>query len=263
MKSFLKQIEESFQSIDERDWDGDGEQESDTEEYMGVKDRAIKKALKQEDAKPDFLDLDKDGNTNEPMKSAGVSISDIDGLAKDSKDYNDFLKMFFKDPDYSNKYNKDADTIKWLKGIYDEAHLDEMSTSAGVAPYSTPNAFSKRTNPNINKSTGYKPTSKTKLHTEYNLVQEAMDHKYEQLIEGYKTFALSDPKMSPAKKVNASIKNVAKQLKEIEETIKHTSRLKTESGISHSGFGPSTSKALGKISERLIKISERVRTLGE
>ena len=50
---------------------------------------------------------------------------------------------------------------------------------------------------------------------------------------------------------------------EIEETIKYTSRLKTESGISHSGFGPSTSKALGKISERLIKISERVRSLGE
>ena len=69
--------------------------------------------------------------------------------------------------------------------------------------------------------------------------------------------------MSPAKKVNDSIKNVAKQLKEIEETIKYTSRLKTESGISHSGFGPSTSKALSKISERLIKISERVRSLGE
>ena len=43
MKSFLKQIEESFQSIDERDWDGDGEQESDTEEYMGVKEFEKKK----------------------------------------------------------------------------------------------------------------------------------------------------------------------------------------------------------------------------
>ena len=46
MKSFLKEIESKFQEINERDWDGDGEQESDKDEYMGVKDKAIKKAMK-------------------------------------------------------------------------------------------------------------------------------------------------------------------------------------------------------------------------
>lgn len=176
MKSFLKQIEESFQSLEEKK------------------------------AKPDFLDLDNDGDTEESMKKA---LSDKD-----------------------------------------EDELEEISTSAGAGAYMTPKAFGKADDDTV-EALGYKR------------VQEAMDNKYERLIEGYKTFALSDPKMSPAKKVNASIKNVAKQLKEIEETIKYTSRLKTESGISHSGFGPSTSKALGKISERLIKISERVRSLGE
>ena len=58
MKSFLKEIESKFKEINEKDWDGDGEQESAKDEYMGVKDKAIKKALKKEDAKPDFLDLD-------------------------------------------------------------------------------------------------------------------------------------------------------------------------------------------------------------
>ena len=204
MKSFLKQIEESFQSLEEKK------------------------------AKPDFLDLDNDSDTEESMKKA-------------AKEKNEAAK-----PDYLD-FDKDGDTEESMKQALrdkDEDELEEMSTSAGAGSYMTPKAFGKADD-DIIEALGYK-----KVH-------EAMDNKYERLIEGYKTFALSDPKMSPSKKVNASIKNVAKQLKEIEETIKYTSRLKTESGISHSGFGPSTSKALGKISERLIKISERVRSLGE
>ena len=206
MKSFLKQIEESFQSLEEKK------------------------------AKPDFLDLDNDGDTEESMKKA-------------AKEKNEAAK-----PDYLD-FDNDGDTEESMKKALsdkdeDEDELEEISTSAGAGAYMTPKAFGKADDDTV-EALGYKR------------VQEAMDNKYERLIEGYKTFALSDPKMSPAKKVNASIKNVAKQLKEIEETIKYTSRLKTESGISHSGFGPSTSKALGKISERLIKISERVRSLGE
>jgi len=204
MKSFLKQIEESFHSLEEKK------------------------------AKPDFLDLDGDGDTEEPMKKA-------------AKEKNEAAK-----PDYLD-FDKDGDTEESMKQALmdkDEDELEEMSTSAGAGSYMTPKAFGKADDDTV-EALGYKR------------VHEAMDNKYERLIEGYKTFALSDSKMSPSKKVNASIKNVAKQLKEIEETIKYTSRLKTESGISHSGFGPSTSKALGKISERLIKISERVRSLGE
>ena len=204
MKSFLKQIEESFHSLEEKK------------------------------AKPDFLDLDGDGDTEEPMKKA-------------AKEKNEAAK-----PDYLD-FDKDGDTEESMKQALmdkDEDELEEMSTSAGAGSYMPPKAFGKADDDTV-EALGYKR------------VHEAMDNKYERLIEGYKTFALSDPKMSPAKKVNTSIKNVAKQLKEIEETIKYTSRLKTESGISHSGFGPSTSKALGKISERLIKISERVRSLGE
>ena len=204
MKSFLKQIEESFQSLEEKK------------------------------AKPDYLDLDNDGDTEESMKKA-------------AKEKNEAAK-----PDYLD-FDKDGDTEESMKKALrdkDEDELEEISTSAGAGAYMTPRAFGKADDDTV-EALGYKR------------VQEAMDNKYERLIEGYKTFALSDPKMIPAKKVNASIKNVAKQLKEIEETIKYTSRLKTESGISHSGFGPSTSKALAKISERLIKISERVRSLGE
>jgi len=208
MKSFLKQIEESFQSLEEKEkrWqdnDGDGKWYE-----PGVDVKA--------ESKGKYDDGDgKDEKCDHVPCNEDISICEICG-----------------------------------ESLINEEEIDEASTSAGAGSYMTPKAFGKADD-DIIEALGYK-----KVH-------EAMDNKYERLIEGYKTFALSDPKMSPSKKVNASIKNVAKQLKEIEETIKYTSRLKTESGISHSGFGPSTSKALGKISERLIKISERVRSLGE
>jgi len=125
--------------------------------------------------------------------------------------------------------------------------LDEMSTTAGVAPVPTKYSFSK----------------KEKKEMKYPGVAEAMDRKYEQLIEGYRDFALGKPNSNPKQTVNGAIREVAKKLKEIEETVKYTGRLKTESGIAHSGFSSGTHNALRKISERLIKISERVRSLGE
>jgi len=222
MKSFLKQINESFQALDEKD------------------------------TKPDYLDFDDDGDKEEAMTKA----------LKD-KEQNE-------DVDSKADLDNDGELSSWeasrkdaIDKAVNEDEIEEASTSAGAGSYMTPKAFGKRTNPNLKQSTGYTDVPKTKLHTEYDYVQEAMDRKYEQLIEGYRDFALSDSKMSPAKKVNASIREVAKKLKEIEETIKYTGRLKTESGIAHSGFSSGTHNALRKISERLIKISERVRSLGE
>jgi hypothetical protein len=101
-------------------------------------------------------------------------------------------------------------------------------------------------------------TRKTKLQ-----VEDVLERKYEQLIEGYRTFATADSKTSPEQKVKNTIKEVAKKLHEIETMVNYNSRLKTESGVTSSTYGNSTKKALAKISERLVKISERVRALGE
>lgn len=94
-------------------------------------------------------------------------------------------------------------------------------------------------------------------------VEEALEKKYEQLIEGYRSFATGDANMSPDRKVKTTIQEIAKKLHEIEKLVQYNSRLKTEAGIASSTYGPATAKALNKISERLIKISERVRSLGE
>jgi len=212
MKSFLKQINESFQSLDEKD------------------------------AKPDYLDFDRDGDKKEPMKKALKDKEQNESVDQDKDGDNDFDDVKIARMMASGMSKEDA-----LKKVREEKELEEMSTSAGVAPITTPYAFSK----------------KEKKKMKYPGVAEAMDHKYEQLIEGYRDFALGNGKRSPNQTVNNAIREVAKQLKSIEETIKYTSRLKTESGISHSGFSSGTHNALRKISERLIKISERVRSLGE
>ena len=214
MKSFLKQIEESFQSLNEKA------------------------------AKPDFLDLDKDGDTEEPMKKAAKERNEAVDQDKDGD--NDFDDIKIARMMASGMSKEDA-----LKKVQEEKELEEISVTGGLdggaGPPRTPYAFSK----------------KEKKKMKYPGVAEAMDRKYEKLIEGYKQFSLGNGKSSPNQTVNRSIREVAKQLKSIEETIKHTSRLKTESGISNSGFTTGTKNALNKISERLIKISERVRSLGE
>lgn len=94
-------------------------------------------------------------------------------------------------------------------------------------------------------------------------VEDVLERKYEKLIEGYRDFATGNKDLSPEKKVKSTIQEIAKKLQEIETMVNYNSRLKIESGVTSAAYGPSTTKALQKISERLIKISERVRSLGE
>ena len=132
-----------------------------------------------------------------------------------------------------------------------EDELDEISTTGGVPAYQTPFAFST------------KAQDKKKNKMKYESVQKALDKKYAELIESYSKFATGNPKSTPSQTVNSTIKEVAKKLQEIEQLVRYTSRLKTESGIAGSTYGKSTKNALHRISERLLKISERVRSLGE
>ena len=129
-----------------------------------------------------------------------------------------------------------------------EEELDEISTTGGVAGYNIPGAF---TTEDDFKKKKFK----------YESVHDVLDKKYLKLIEGYRDFKSGDVK--PSHKVKSTIQEIAKKLQEIETLVNYNSKLKTESGVTSSTYGSSTKKALTKISERLIKISERVRSLGE
>lgn len=142
----------------------------------------------------------------------------------------------------------------------EEVELDEINTTGAVASYNTPGAF-------LTPAQYEKKKKKIKYETVTSkptqTTEDILEKKYEELLESYRRFATEDKTLSPEQKVKTTIKDIAKKLQEIETIVNYNTRLKTESGISASTYGSSTQKALTKISERLIKISERVRALGE
>lgn len=245
MKSLLKEMEEKFNMYENKkeprwqDSDGDGKWYEPGED---VNESNLRSTIDE----PYYIEI-----AIRDAREALMIYADIRRNYPDITIYGSNVYASF-DREQANEllYAFEQQSIEISETSLDEEELDEQNTSAAVAPYSTPKAFGKLKDKDI-EQLGYKK------------VQEAMDTKYEQLIESYRAFATSDPKLSTEKKVNNTIKDIAKRLHEIETLVKYNSKLKTESGLAASTYGTSTKKALTKISERLVKISERVRSLGE
>jgi hypothetical protein len=158
-----------------------------------------------------------------------------------------------------------APSFNWKDTQYQKPESGE-ETSQDKFPFSSqsekwPNADQEYPVKFTNQPYGTANIKDTTKHV--SKVQDAMERKYVELIESYRSFATGDSKVTPEQKVKNTIKEVAKKLQEIETLVNHTSRLKTESGLARTGIGPAADKALTKISERLTKIAERVRSLGE
>ena len=289
MKSLLKEMQQKFKVV-EQDQDKDGDKDfadvmiarmvksgmSREDAIKKVKDKEYNEAVTvSADADQQTIDKAKDvaDKSGEDLKFEGlrgqldepyyieVSIRDA---RKALNLYADIAKSFEEITTYgSNVYASfnqgeiedlmgdfaahDIDVIDsntdWegdFKNPEPDEDIDEANATAAVAPHQMPAFKKKKDN-----------------------VAEAMDKKYEALIESYRDYALGDSKMSPDKRVKETIREVSKKLQEIEQMVQYSSRLKTESGLSRDGYGASVNKALTKISERLIKISERVRSLGE
>lgn len=96
--------------------------------------------------KPDFLDLDGDGDKKEPMKKAAKdaklgafkkkqmaikegAMSEIDLLAQDAKTFKSFVRAFKTDGRYKglDKAGEAAEFEAWLKSIYDSAKENQRT----------------------------------------------------------------------------------------------------------------------------------------
>ena len=287
MKSLLKEMQQKFKVV-EQDQDHDGDK--DFADVMIA--RMVKSGMSREDA----IKKVKEKQYNEQSGEGSISVTDVNkakelaGKGMDVKLVDESLRGTLDEPYYIEVSIRDARKALNLFGdisngypeitiygsnvyasfeqdqiddlfedlsaydieiIESSSEIDEASTSAGAGAYNTPKAF----------STPEQAQRKKKM--KYVGVAEAMDKKYETLIESYKQYALGDAKITPSKRVKETIKDVSKKLQEIEQLVNYSSKLKTESGLSRDGYGPAVNNALTKISERLIKISERVRALGE
>ena len=290
MKSLLKEIESKFKDLEEQDQDRDGDKD--------FADIMIARMMKSGMSREDAIKKVKEKQYNEQSGEGSISVTDPDKAKEladkgmDVKLVDEGLRGALDEPYYievsirdarkalnlfSDKRNGYPEVTIYGSNVYasfvqteiedligdfnaydieilessEEEDIDEASTSSGAGAYNTPKAF----------STPEQARKKKKM--KYAGVTESMDKKYEKLIESYKKFALGDSKTTPDKKVKETIKDVSKKLQEIEQLVRFSSRLKTESGLSRDGYGPAVNNALTKISERLVKISERVRALGE
>ena len=162
------------------------------------------------------------------------------------------------------EFDEEVQNDKFSFSIDDEIWWNNDTEYSANDNVKTPGTSHKKDNDSATRK-GNLPMSNKTTQTGKNTlkVEDVLEKKYSELIESYRSFTNNNPDVTPAKKVNDTIREIAKKLQEIETLVTYNSKLKTESGVTSSHYGASTNKALTKISERLIKISERVRSLGE
>ena len=240
MKTFLQQIEEAFEAVDKTDEIVDDIANDELEEAStsaGAGAYMSKNFIGTAD--------------NDTVEALGMQRVKESINTPPTYQYGKYQKPESSEEEYMDKFPFADDDAKWQHAKF------KYPTEPMLKSY---DKYSDRPAHVSEKSRVEYDWSGVKNKTDKN-VYETMDSKYEQLIESYRNFKKGDDK--PSSKIKYTIKEVAKRLREVEELVANTARLKTESGIAREGYGKSVDSALTKISERLIKISERVRALGE
>jgi hypothetical protein len=100
----------------------------------------------------------------------------------------------------------------------------------------------------------------------YKLYKEALKDmiKDELLNEiSYRRFAENVSKISSERKITRALNEVRKRIREIEQVIEYSNRLKTENTIKKESFWTSKTEQLSALSERLNELSNKIRTLSQ
>jgi hypothetical protein len=158
------------------------------------------------------------------------------------------------------------DKFNQLELQQEEDELDEANVTAnldgGAGPPRTPRAFAKSEDDMDDdhiEVLGYKRSKKSSKHFES---LSKIDSQLENLIEATYRAYRKDESMSAKKKVNIAIKEINRKLYEVEQLVNQNTKLKTEMGLSQGQYWESTKVRFGKISERMLKISRKIKELG-
>jgi hypothetical protein len=157
--------------------------------------------------------------------------------------------------------------------------LDEMSVTGNVAGYDTPAAFAKpgqtkKKNNRLASVTGGTVVDDLEEAKILNLKQEKEKPTAAKKEPGAEIADVSGMIMaenrwlelkreesSPKAKVGKGVSNIQKQLSEIEKFVNWYSKIKTENGLKKEDYWKRTNASLYKIRERLMGITEKLRTL--
>lgn len=79
----------------------------------------------------------------------------------------------------------------------------------------------------------------------------------------YRRFNENVSKITPERKITRALQEVNKRIKEIEQVIEYSSRLKTENTIKKESFWEAKTEQLNALSERLNELSGKIKTLSK
>ena len=146
----------------------------------------------------------------------------------------------------------------------EEIALEEMSTTASVPGYQTPNAFAP-------SEKEFEKSSKENAETQgYTVVPKKTKKNYESIYkqamgvinEGTYNDFRKDETRSSNRKINDSIKNINRTIYEVERVVEHALRLKTEMNVDQRTLWGESMSRLRKISERINRITKKIHELG-
>ena len=183
-----------------------------------------------------------------------------------------------------------------VKEIQSEKELEEMSVTGNVAGYDTPAAFSKpgqtaKKNNRLAKVTGgevvddleeakdwlkndvpadsKKPLEIKPTATDCSDSGEIADKSGMILAKDDEEASLNENRWleikngdgSPKAKMSRGVTSIKQQLGEVEKFVNWYSKIKNENGVKRGDYYKRTNKSLHKIKERLMNLSEKIRTL--
>jgi len=183
-----------------------------------------------------------------------------------------------------------------VKEIQSEKELEEMTVTGAVAGYDTPSAFSKpgqtkKKNNRLANVTGgevvndleeakdwlkndvpansKKPLEIKPTATDCSDSGEIADKSGmilakdddEASLNENRWLAIKNEDGSPKSKMSKGITSIKQQLGEVEKFVNWYSKIKNENGVKRRDYYKRTNKSLHKIKERLMNLSEKIRTL--
>lgn len=171
-----------------------------------------------------------------------LSLKDVDNPQIVGKD----VKVVFE-----SKSTTIRDMVREILAEMEDEELEEVSTTGNVSGYNTPNAFKKTDGTDENDKPDAAYIKRISTGTGYTQVNEGTN-RYHQLRKSEGT---------PNQKIGVGIRELRKQLSEMEKFVTWYGKIKNESGLDSSNYWKRTQRHLTKIRERIDKLSQKIREL--
>jgi hypothetical protein len=149
----------------------------------------------------------------------------------------------------------------------DSSDIFEMSVAAGAGGYETPNAFGKASKDTIEQM-GYKQVKKKPIKKSSAIIPDDIEESVfkrmskEMFLQevSYNAYK-KDPSKTSKQKVNSSILEINRRLREVEKVVNHNIRLKQEMGVDNAIYWKSSREGIAKITERLVRVTQKLKEL--